>query len=104
MDKVLYPYKVSEFKSDLMESTEIVSNTTKDSLNDISIKVKNYKCFGENPQGFDTIKPINVLIGRNNSGKSSLLDLIDYAIRPRKGYLDSSGHKGVNGGAKSAQS
>ena len=80
--------------SDSMESDEIGTDASKDALNDISIKVKNYKCFGEAPQGFDTIKPINVLIGRNNSGKSSLLDLIDYAVLPRKGYLDLSGHKG----------
>lgn len=42
----------------------------------LSIKAKNYKCFGEEPQGFDEIYPINIIIGRNNSGKSSLLDLI----------------------------
>jgi len=42
----------------------------------LSIKAKNYKCFKE-LAGFDVIKRINVLIGRNNSGKSSLLDLIE---------------------------
>jgi len=45
---------------------------------DISIKAKNYKCFGEKPQGFDEVYPINIIIGRNNSGKSSLLDLIAF--------------------------
>lgn len=43
-----------------------------------SIKIKNYKCFGNTSQGFNEIKPINIIIGKNNSGKSSLLDLIQY--------------------------
>jgi len=48
-------------------------------FSDFSIKAKNFKCFGESPQGFDAIKPVNLIIGRNNSGKSSLLDMIEYA-------------------------
>lgn len=44
----------------------------------ISLKIKNYKCFAEEPQGYDKIKPINILIGRNNTGKSSLLDIIQF--------------------------
>ncbi len=51
-------------------------------MKDVSIKIRNYKCFGEEFQGFDSIFPINIIIGRNNSGKSSLLDLIKYAIKP----------------------
>lgn len=34
---------------------------------DNSIKVKNYKCFGDEEQGFEKIFPINIIIGRNNS-------------------------------------
>ena len=45
-------------------------------LGRFSIKVTNLKCFGGIAQGFDDLKPINVLIGRNNSGKSALLDLV----------------------------
>lgn len=41
-----------------------------------SFKIKNYKCFGEEEQGFNKIFPINIIIGKNNSGKSSLLDFI----------------------------
>lgn len=43
-----------------------------------SIKIKDYKCFlKENDyQGFDDIKPINVIIGKNNSGKSKLLEAL----------------------------
>lgn len=57
------------------------------------IKIKNYKCFGESEQGFDCIHPINIIIGRNNSGKSSLIDLIQYVISPND-ELFKSGHLG----------
>lgn len=48
-------------------------------LREVSLKVKNYKSFGETPQGFDQILPINLIIGKNNAGKSALLDAIAYA-------------------------
>jgi predicted ATP-dependent endonuclease of OLD family len=48
----------------------------------MSIKAKNLKCFGEKPQGLDCIKPVNLIIGRNNSGKTTLLDMLKLAIRP----------------------
>lgn len=51
-------------------------------MRDVSLKFRNYKCFGEELQGFESILPINIIIGRNNSGKSSLLDLVKYAIKP----------------------
>src|SRR6266550_1207725 len=40
-----------------------------------SIKFKGHRCFKNDWAGFDTVKPINVIIGRNNTGKSHLLDL-----------------------------
>ncbi|ENM5724768.1 AAA family ATPase [Vibrio mimicus] len=45
-------------------------------MHQIGIKIKGYKCFTEEV-GFDVIQRVNLIIGRNNSGKSSLLDLID---------------------------
>jgi putative ATP-dependent endonuclease of OLD family len=45
------------------------------------LKIANFKCFAKEPQGFDSLKPFNVIIGRNNSGKSSLLDLFPYMTR-----------------------
>ena len=42
-----------------------------------SIHFKGHLCFQKEWAGFDTIKPINVIIGRNNSGKSHLLDLVE---------------------------
>lgn len=43
---------------------------------DISVKIKNYKCF-KDETGFNDIQRVNLIIGRNNAGKSSLLDVIE---------------------------
>lgn len=45
---------------------------------DIGFILKNYKSFGPTGAGFQSIKPINVIVGRNNIGKSSLLLALDY--------------------------
>ena len=42
-----------------------------------SVYFKGHLCFQKEWAGFDTIKPLNVIIGRNNSGKSHLLDLVE---------------------------
>ncbi len=49
-------------------------------LNEFSIKVRHLKCFGDQEQGFEEIKPINLIIGRNNSGKSTLLDIVEFVV------------------------
>jgi putative ATP-dependent endonuclease of the OLD family len=41
-----------------------------------SISFRGHRCFKTEWAGFDLAKPINVIIGRNNSGKSHLLDLV----------------------------
>jgi len=41
-----------------------------------TVKFRGHRCFKKDWSGFDAIKPINVIIGRNNSGKSHLLDLV----------------------------
>lgn len=50
-------------------------------FSEYSLKFSYLKCFGSEPQGFDLIKPINIIIGRNNSGKSTLLDLFSYLVK-----------------------
>jgi predicted ATP-dependent endonuclease of OLD family len=52
-----------------------------------SFKVKDYKCFiKENDyQGFDEIEPINIIIGKNNSGKSKILEFFKEFVRERSG-------------------
>ena len=47
------------------------------SMNIDSIYLKGYSCFRKEWVRFDEIKPVNVIIGRNNSGKSHLLDLVE---------------------------
>lgn len=41
-----------------------------------SLKFRGHGCFVSEWAGFDRIKPVNLIIGRNNSGKSQLLDLV----------------------------
>lgn len=41
-----------------------------------SIKFRRHSCFKDEWAGFDTFKPVNVIIGRNNTGKTHLLDLV----------------------------
>ena len=55
-----------------------------------SIKIKNYKCFVNDRdfQGFDTVKPINVIIGKNNSGKSKLLEALKLIVENDDKGLD----------------
>src|SRR5437773_9786549 len=40
-----------------------------------SVSFRGHRCFKKDWAGFESIKPINVIIGRNNTGKSHLLDL-----------------------------
>src|ERR1051325_8579861 len=41
-----------------------------------SIEFRGHRCFRKGWAGFRSTKPINVIIGRNNTGKSHLLDLV----------------------------
>ncbi len=66
-------------------------------LSQVSLRVSLYKCFGETPVGFDCIRKMNLIIGKNNSGKSALLDLIRLGADPGN-PLDSA-HNGQAGGA-----
>jgi hypothetical protein len=42
-----------------------------------SIRFKGHRCFRDHFVGFDEIRPINIMIGKNNSGKSQMLDLVE---------------------------
>lgn len=63
-------------------------------MSEFSLRASNFKCFGAEPQGFDDIKPINLIIGRNNSGKSTLLDLLAVAASTSPHIPESSWHAG----------
>jgi len=62
-------------------------------IND-TIKIKNYKCFNEDGGGFESIFPINVIIGKNNSGKSTLIDVVQHLVEP-KHILTTTGNNDV---------
>ena len=59
-----------------------------------SLKISNYKCFGEEPEGFDKIADVNIVVGRNNTGKSALLDIVELATRNQLSGNDRDKHKG----------
>jgi putative ATP-dependent endonuclease of OLD family len=46
---------------------------------ELAIRAKNYKCF-KDETGFECIRRVNLIIGRNNAGKSTLLDLIEIVV------------------------
>ena len=58
----------------------------------VSLKTKYLKCFGDEGGGFDEIKPLNLIIGRNNSGKSTLLDMLQFAIEEKPSFEDEFHH------------
>ena len=48
-------------------------------LEDFSLSISGYKSFGADGATFGAIRRVNVVIGRNNSGKSALIDAVEYA-------------------------
>jgi len=53
-----------------------------------AVKIRNYKSFGQQEQGFDNICTINIIIGKNNSEKNSLVDLVGYLVNIDEKFLD----------------
>jgi hypothetical protein len=51
---------------------------------DAGLLFENYKSFGDGLTGFESLAPTNVIIGRNNSGKSALLDLVEWICQPNE--------------------
>ena len=54
-------------------------------LRELRFEIARFKSFGKNGSGQLSFLPINIVIGRNNVGKSSLIDAIEYALN---GKLD----------------
>lgn len=52
-------------------------------MNKFGLKIENYKCFSKEI-GFDEIKPINIVIGKNNTGKSTLIDMVEFYYNDNK--------------------
>jgi hypothetical protein len=53
-----------------------------------SLKFSGFSCFKDEWVGFDEFKPITVIIGRNNTGKSHLLDLVELLTASRIDWKD----------------
>lgn len=51
------------------------------------LEISNYKCFNDEFFGFKKIKGINLLIGKNNSGKSSLIELVQSVIGKKEAQI-----------------
>lgn len=51
--------------------------------------IKNYKCFDEDGASIETLKLINVIIGKNNSGKSSVIDIFKFLTTNDKSFFKS---------------
>ena len=56
--------------------------------NIMKILFEKYKCF-ESRVELDNIKPINIIIGKNNIGKSSILDIIEMMYSPKMKWSNS---------------
>lgn len=61
-------------------STQLPTFDRQSTIHDVGLLAQNLACFGDIPQGFERILPLNVIVGRNNCGKSTLIDLVEYAI------------------------
>jgi len=60
-----------------------MTNHSKEDITLESVKIRRNKCFKEDFAGFDRIKPINIIVGRNNSGKSVLLDMVEFLVKTK---------------------
>jgi putative ATP-dependent endonuclease of the OLD family len=55
-------------------------------LKGFTISIANFKCFGVHGSDFFSFSPINVIIGRNNVGKSTVVDAVQLCIDGGKFY------------------
>lgn len=60
--------------------------TTKHALTGITVNIFNFKCFGPSGSGAFSFGDVTVLIGRNNSGKSSIADALRWLANPKGNY------------------
>jgi putative ATP-dependent endonuclease of the OLD family len=76
----------NEFKTNMVLIKFNIHNINKYMIIEDKIQIKNYKCFDSVGGGFDKVFPINIIIGKNNSGKSSLIDLVQFLVQTNKDF------------------
>lgn len=59
-----------------------------------TIKIKNYRCFGQKPQTIELNAGFTAFVGVNNSGKSAILKMF-YELRPVWSHLSHPGHLAI---------
>lgn len=52
------------------------------------LTIKNFKCFDEEGASIETLKFINVIIGKNNSGKSSIIEVFKFLTTSDKDFFN----------------
>lgn len=52
-----------------------------------NFEIKNYKCFGDEGVYIPQFKDINVIIGKNNTGKSSIIDIVKFLTTKNKDFV-----------------
>ncbi|CAN5805275.1 AAA family ATPase [soil metagenome] len=65
----------------------LLNNLYKTAMQIDNLQIKNFKCFDEEGCTIDHLKSINVIIGKNNSGKSSLIELFRFLTDGDKSFF-----------------
>ena len=71
---------------------EMTNKRACEALENVTLRAKNYKSFGDEGFSINGFCPINLIVGRNNIGKSAMLDVVEFATRHTDIYR--SGHLG----------
>ena len=69
----------------------------------MTIHCENYRCFRDGIHGICGVKPLNLIIGRNNSGKSAFADAIECVFSSQKVLIDETKNPTVYVGRRNSE-